>query len=234
MKGAIYSIFPLGDSAIIIDFGNTIEMGVNQKVLALCDSVEAAGIAGVLDIVPAYSSVTVHYDVCRIVKSNTTTTAYSALKDNLQKLVSASVEKVFTQSRKLRIPVCYHPTYGLDLGEVALFANMTVEEAVHLHTSRTYTVFMVGFLPGFAYMGEVDERIALPRKSEPRLEIKAGSVGIAGRQTGIYPLTSPGGWQIIGRTPVKSFDKTKAEPVLFTAGDKVEFFSITEDEFDRY
>ena len=233
-KRTAYSISSLGDSAVIIDFGNTIEWYINQKVLALCHALEAAAIVGVLDVVPAYSSITVHYDVSRIVKPNTATAAYSALKDNLQKLVSASVENVFTDSRKLRIPVCYNSTFGPDLKEVALFAKTTVQEVIHLHTSRTYNVFMVGFLPGFAYMGEVNERIAMARKPEPRLQIEAGSVGIAGKQTGIYPLTSPGGWQIIGRTPVKTFDKTRAEPVLFTAGDQVEFYSISEDEFDRY
>src|SRR3954447_3345581 len=114
MKGAAYSISSLGDSAIVMDFGNTIEWYINQKVLALCHALEAAAIVGVLDVVPAYSSITVHYDVSRIVKPNTATAAYSALKDNLQKLVSASVENVFTDSRKLRIPVCYNSAFGPD------------------------------------------------------------------------------------------------------------------------
>jgi len=136
--------------------------------------------------------------------------------------------------RKLSLPVCYAPKYALDSQEVADLTNLPFEEIVRIHVSRLYRIYMVGFLPGFAYLGEVDPRIAVPRRQEPRITIEAGSVGIAGLQTGIYPITSPGGWQIIGRTPVKLFDKEKEEPALFKAGDEVTFFSIQEDEFENY
>ena len=229
-----YSIFPLGDSALVIDFGNIIEENLNRKALAIAHAFQEAGIEGIKDVVPAYSSVTVHYDVTRVVKRTNTATAFETLKDKAETLLLKSTDHFARQIRKIKIPVCYAPKYALDLDDIAAQANIIAEEVVELHTSRTYKVYMVGFLPGFAYMGEVDERIALPRKSEPRQQITEGCVGIAGKQTGIYPLTSPGGWQIIGRTPVKLFDKDKTDPVLFAAGDEVEFFSISEDEFDNY
>ena len=130
------------------------------------------------------------------------------------------------------IPVCYDDEFAIDLPWIAEQKNLTREEIVLLHSSRQYHVYMLGFLPGFSYMGEVDERIVVPRKPEP-LPISAGSVGIAGKQTGIYPLNSPGGWQIIGRTPLKMFNKDNDEPCLLKAGDSVEFYSITIDEFNH-
>lgn len=229
-----YSILPVGDSALVIDFGNVIEEHVNRKVSAIAHAFKEAAIEGIKDVVPAYSSVTVHYDITKVVKPGSIRSAFETLKDKAEKLLLKHTEHSTQQIRKLKIPVCYTSKYGWDLDDIALHAKITIEEVVKLHTSRTYRVYMVGFLPGFAYMAEVDERIALPRKSEPRQQIPEGCVGIAGKQTGIYPLTSPGGWQIIGRTPVKLFDKNKADPVLFAAGDEVEFFSITEDEFDNY
>lgn len=229
-----YSIFPLGDSALIIDFGNVIDEDVNKRVLAIAHAFQEVGIEGIRDIVPAYSSITVHYEIPKVVKPHNVRSAFETLKIKAETLLLKPVEDFAQQRRKIQIPVCYAPKYALDLNQIAVYGKMTPEEVVRLHTSRTYRVYMVGFLPGFAYMGEVDERIALPRKSEPRQQIPEGCVGIAGKQTGIYPLTSPGGWQIVGRTPVKLFDKNKADPVLFAAGDEVQFFSISEHEFDNY
>lgn len=229
-----YSIFPLGDSALIIEFGNVIDEDVSKRVLAIAHAFQEVGIAGVTDIVPAYSSITVHYEIPKVVKPHNVRSAFKTLKIKAETLLLKPVEDFAQQRRKIQIPVCYAPKYALDLNQIAVYGKMTPEEVVRLHTSRTYRVYMVGFLPGFAYMGEVDERIALPRKSEPRQQIPEGCVGIAGKQTGIYPLTSPGGWQIVGRTPVKLFDKNKADPVLFAAGDEVQFFSISEHEFDNY
>src|SRR4051794_40595058 len=140
MKRANYSIAPLGDSAIVIDFGNRIDLGLHQKVMALSRALESVAIVGVLDIVPAYSSITLHYDVCKIPRPKTAMSAYSVMKDTLRELLSTSVETVFSPSRKLRIPVCYTVKYGLDLKDVALFAEITVEEVIQIHTSRIYTV----------------------------------------------------------------------------------------------
>ncbi len=156
------------------------------------------------------------------------------MSKQIEALLSQPEEIRDVVCRNLHIPVCYSLKYGLDLPEISKHIKLPVDEIIRLHTAGKYKVYMLGFLPGFAYMGDVDERIAVPRKSEPRLSIEPGSLGIAGTQTGIYPLASPGGWQIIGRTPVKLFDKEKGDAVYFRAGDEVEFYTITEDEFDNY
>ncbi len=186
------------------------------------------------DIVPAYSSLTIHYDVIAIKKHYGSTSAFAFMKKRLEALLAEERQMPVQPSRRITIPVCYAPKYALDREEITTLTNLSFNEIITIHTSSIYRVFMVGFLPGFAYMGEVDPRIAVPRKHEPRVSIEAGSVGIAGRQTGIYPLASPGGWQIIGHTPVKLFDKEKEELVLFKAGDEVTFYSIDEDEFKSY
>lgn len=229
-----YSIFPLGDSALTIQFGEVISVSLNKKVLAIAQALKDTAIAGIRDIVPAYSSLTIHYDVITLVKKDQNTPAFVTVKNKVELLLLSLQENFKEASRRFKIPVCYATKYGWDLADIANQINLSVEEIIKLHTSVTYRVYMVGFLPGFAYMGEVDKRIAVPRKREPRLQIGEGYVGIAGNQTGIYPLPSPGGWQIIGRTPIKLFDKSKENPVLFRAGDLVEFFSITENEFKNY
>lgn len=228
-----YTIISLGDSALTIDFGNVIDISINKEVISLYHLIKAAPWFGVKDIVPAYSTLTVHYDVVAVLKSNFGVSAFDAMKKKLEGLLLQKIS-VAKPSRSIKIPVCYAHKYALDLQEITMQTNLSFGEVVQIHTSRKYRVYMVGFLPGFAYMGEVDERIAVPRKKEPRLKIEEGYVGIAGKQTGIYPLTSPGGWQIIGRTPLKLFDKEKEDPVLFAAGDEALFFSITEDEFENY
>jgi inhibitor of KinA len=134
----------------------------------------------------------------------------------------------------ITIPVCYEKEFALDIEEIATVKNISINELIEIYTSKIYHVYMMGFLPGFAYMGEVDEKLEMPRKQQPRQTVEAGSVGIAGRQTGIYPLASPGGWQIIGRTPLKLFDAEKKEPTLLKAGDKAKFISISKDEFESY
>ncbi len=229
-----YSIFPLGDSALTVDFGNVISKEINRKVIALAQAIEKEGWSGVKDIVPAYSSVTIHYDTIALLKLHKNESAFNILSEQVKTLLPQSIEEVTDECRIIRIPVCYSLKYGLDLVDISKRTTLPVEEIIRLHTAKKYKVYMMGFLPGFAYMGDVDERIAVDRKPEPRLKIEAGYVGIAGKQTGIYPLTSPGGWQIIGRTPVNLFDKGKEEPVFFRAGDEVTFYAITEDEFNNY
>jgi inhibitor of KinA len=229
-----YTIFPLGDTAITIDFGNIINTDLNKAIIHLSELVKAANIRGVKDIVPAYSSLTIHYDVIAIAKYYGDTSAFVVMKEKLEALLAEEKQLTEQPSRRITIPVCYATKYALDSEEISNLTNLSFSEIITIHTSRVYRVFMVGFLPGFAYMGEIDSRIVVSRKREPRVKIEAGYVGIAGRQTGIYPLASPGGWQIIGRTPVKLFDIDKAESVLFKAGDEVTFFSITENEFENY
>lgn len=234
MKKEDFSICSLGDSALVIDFGNVISEALNQRALLIAEVIKQAAINGIDDVVPAYSSVTVHYDATKIMRHSNSSSVFQTLKNIFKNLLSEHVEVFAKKGRKIAIPVCYALKYAWDLKDVAHFADMSCEEVIQLHISRSYKIYMIGFLPGFPYMGEVDERIAMTRKTAPRMQIDEGSVGIAGKQTGIYPLTSPGGWQIIGRTPVKLFDKTKEQPVLLEPGDEVEFFSITEHEFENY
>lgn len=228
-----YSITPLGDSALTVDFGNIISDKINNKVLSLVYALEEARLPHIKDIVPAYSSVSVFYDVVVLRKMHKNKGAFHFMSKQLEALLSQSFKTVVGKIRTIEIPVCYSSKYGLDLVNISEQTKLPVAEIIRLHSSKKYKVYMIGFLPGFAYMGNVDERIAVPRKLEPRIKIEAGFVGIAGKQTGIYPVASPGGWQIIGRTPLKLFDKEE-EPVFFRAGDEVQFYAITEDEFDNY
>ena len=227
-----YTIFPLGDSAVTVDFGNVIDDGVNKKVLQLYHQITEAPIPFITDLIPAYSSLTIFYDIHLINTSQHT--AFDAMTACIEKIAQTKTKEFELTKRVIAVPVCYEEKCALDIYEIAYQKNLSVEEIIQLHTSKTYRVYMLGFLPGFAYMGDVDDRIAVPRKIKPRINVEAGSVGITGKQTGIYPLHSPGGWQIIGRTPLKLFSKDAEHPVLFQPGDEVNFYSITEDEFADY
>jgi len=227
-----YTIFPLGDSALTVDFGNIIDEETNKKVLHLFHQLRERQIPYVTDLVPAYSSLTVYYDLQLIY--NSSRTAFETFAEAIENLAEEKSKPNHQASKRIDVPVCYESKYALDIYEIASKKNLSPEEVIAIHTSKTYRVYMLGFLPGFAYMGEVEEQIAIPRKTEPRINVDPGSVGIAGKQTGIYPLASPGGWQIIGRTPVQLFKKDDAQPVLFEPGDEVQFYSITEDEFKDY
>ncbi len=230
-----FSISNLGDAALIINFSNVINEDVNKKVLSLFHFFKTISLPGVKDIVPAYSSLIIHYDL-RILnqKKVSNKASLQTFTDQVKKLVPENTETTASSSHKIKIPVCYSEKYALDISEIMKHKNISISEIIQLHTAKKYRIYMIGFLPGFAYMGEVDEQIAMPRKLQPRTTIAAGSVGIAGTQTGIYPLDSPGGWQIIGKTPVKLFDKERDHPVLLQPGDEIEFYSITEDEFKNY
>ena len=228
-----FQISPLGDSALLISFGNDIEPGLNGVVLQLALKLNSEKLIGVKDIVPAYSSIGIYYDMIQI-KSGNPATAFELVTNWIQERVNDLDAIPAGKERKIEVPVCYSRKYGIDLDEMAEKLGLTIDQIIVLHTQKKYRVYMLGFLPGFAYMGEVDDRIALSRRDQPRLKVDAGSIGIAGKQTGIYPLDSPGGWQIIGKTPLKIFDKSSDDPVLFHPGDEVEFYSITEDEFENY
>lgn len=186
---------------------------------------------GFIETVPAYNSLAVFYDVATVKKYHAPVhTAFEFVKNFTEEKIK--VTKVGKQNNEqlISIPVHYN---GEDLAAIANEKQLPVDEVIRIHTSMSYRVFMIGFLPGFAYMGKLDERIAVPRLSSPRTNVQAGSVGIAGFQTGIYPLQSPGGWQMIGQTPVKIFDTTKNDPCLLKAGDAVQFISITKNEFEQ-
>jgi inhibitor of KinA len=232
--GASFSIFPLGDAALVIDFGNVIDPAINKKVLRLFRKFQLADLPYIIDLVPSYSSLGVHYDPVAVLRSSQDEeTAFDHMAQLAGEMIVQKEDEDVLQTRNIEIPVCYSPRFAPDIEALAQSRKMSVEELVSIHTSGTYRVYMLGFLPGFPYMGEVDERIAAPRLDTPRKDVPAGSVGIAGRQTGIYPLTSPGGWRIIGRTPIKIFNSNSDQPAYFEPGDEVNFISITEDEFEN-
>lgn len=226
-----YHIFPLGDNALVIDFGNTIDEQLNKLVHSIFYQLQHDPIPGMIEAVPGYSSLTIYYDVLFIRnKLNKPSTAFAWVSECLKKYITTGNIETGDPEILIRIPVCYEKEYGTDLEFISSQNKISVEEFIHLHSTAIYRVYMLGFLPGFTYMGLVDEKISSPRKQQPA-PVEAGSVGIAGRQTGIYPFRSPGGWQIVGRTPFKLFDKEKVNPVLFKSGDNVQFYPIAGDEF---
>lgn len=230
-----YTIYPLGETALTLDFGNVIDPCINKQVLALFKKLQTLALPFVLDIVPAYASLTLYYDVVQVRQHiHDDHTAANAIQVLLETTLASLTAESETTPRLIKLPVCYGDMYAPDLKTLACAKGITPEEVVALHSSQTYRVYMIGFMPGFPYMGQVNEKIAMPRRAQPRLRVEAGSVGIAGGQTGIYPLASPGGWQIIGRTPLRLFDPHLQEPSLLQPGDEVQFYSISEDEFKSY
>jgi KipI family sensor histidine kinase inhibitor len=219
-------LVPLGDSALLVEFEDRIDRAINERCIALAEALTARRVAGVRDIVPAYRTVAVYFDPLR--------TDRAQLQRHLEQTLGAVAATAAAPRAVIRVPVCYGAADGPDIGEVAGFARSSEEEVVALHTAPIYRVFMLGFSPGFAYMGSVDPRIAAPRRATPRTAVPAGSVGIAGPQTGIYPSATPGGWQLVGRTPLRVFDASRTPPSLFSAGDSVQFFAIGRDQWDRY
>jgi inhibitor of KinA len=225
-----FSIFSLGDQAVTISFGNSISDEVHDKIISLKHWMEQNKFVGLLDIIAAYSSVTIVYDLV-VIKSQTTVSAFDFVKEFIETGIERSRAVSPPPEKHLRIPVCYEDEFAPDMVFLCDARKVTREEVIEIHSGKKYKVYMIGFLPGFAYMAEVDQRIAMPRKLKPREKIQAGSVGIAGIQTGIYPLDSPGGWQIIGRTPLKLFSPDRDVPVLLEAGNRVEFFPVSKKEF---
>jgi inhibitor of KinA len=221
-----YRIVPAGDSAIVVEFEERIDPGVNARTIAFAEAVVAANLAGVRDVVPTYRSTAIYYDPLR--------TDGDALLACVEREAIRPGPAPAAERAAVRIPVCYGGELGPDLPGLAAFAKADEKEVVRLHTAAMYRVFMLGFVPGFAYLGIVDDRIAMPRRSTPRVRVPPGSVGIAGIQTGVYPAETPGGWQLIGRTPLKPFDPSRDAPFLMKAGDSVQFYPIERREYDQW
>lgn len=213
-----YHITQLNEHAVLISLGNVIDREINKKIISLHDQLRLNPFDGFIESVPAYSSLAVYH--C---------SRFSVVKNELDKTMEKLHSGKAHKSKLLHVPVLYD---GEDLAYVAQHHRLRLEDVATLHCSLIYQVFMIGFLPGFPYLGKVDDRIATPRKDTPRSKVPAGSVGIAGFQTGIYPQSSPGGWQLIGRTPLKIFNTSKEQPCLFSAGDEVKFFQVSKSEFD--
>jgi inhibitor of KinA len=226
-------IFPIGDSSVTIELGNLINEELNLKVQAIQQWLSSNRFEGLKDMISSYSSLSVFYDPVLIRRNYPEAkTAYEFVKIKLEEAWNNSEIKEQVDSTIISIPVCYDDYFGTDLHFLSKEKGLPKEDIVGLHTYNIYRVYMIGFLPGFSYLGDVDEQLIIPRKSRP-VPVAAGSVGIAGRQTGIYPLNSPGGWQIIGRTPVKLFDPFAAIPVKLKMGDRVKFYAITKEEYEN-
>ncbi|MCY7420223.1 MAG: 5-oxoprolinase subunit PxpB [Chitinophagaceae bacterium] len=226
-------IYPLGDHAITLEFGNVINLPTNQKVVALFKHLQTNPFIGLVDLIPAYTTLTLVYDIAVINQHRAVhQTTYQWVEDLILRILQTNNLQYSFVGRTVKIPVCYHSSLAPDTEWLAHHHNLTVNEVIELHTSTTYHVYMLGFLPGFPYMATVPEKIATQRKSNPRKQVAAGSVGIAGNQTGIYPFDSPGGWQLIGQTPLKNFDVEKMDPALLLPGDAVTFYAISLDEFN--
>ncbi len=226
-----YYIYPLGEMAITIAFEAVIDNIINDKVMALYQHLVREKIIGVKDIIPAYHTVTIVFGTAIFKQKNSDLTWMITMVETAIKTCNWKVEQ---QQNIVEIPACYHASLGLDIEAMAASKSITVDELIKSHSEKLYRIFCIGFLPGFAYMGKVDEIIATPRIQTPRTNVAAGSVGIAGEQTGIYPLNSPGGWNIIAQTPLQLFNANKDESVLLKMGHAVKFFPISLDEFLAY
>ena len=232
-------IVPLGDSALIVrvreQFDDAPEETLNE-VLQTFQQLRSAAIPGVIELAPAYTSVAVFFDPVDVAKASGT--ASDIFHWLAARIGAATVPKRRgsrrSAPRTVEIPVCYDPEFAPDLDEVAQHAQISAKEVVELHSAADYRVACIGFVPGFPFMSGLPKKVATPRRDTPRKEIPSGSVGIGGAQTGIYPLRSPGGWNLIGRTPFKLFDPTKNPPSLLQAGDRVRFRAITREEFAAF
>jgi KipI family sensor histidine kinase inhibitor len=218
-------ILTAGDSSLLVEFGHEISPEINRKISSTVQLMKEQHIEGIVDIIPTYCSLLVNYDPLVI--------SYNDLKKRLEGLVKVDVKSGEEKKTIVEIPVCYGGEYGPDIANIAEHAGLTEEEVIKIHSSKDYLIYMLGFLPGFTYLGGLDERIHTPRLASPRIKIRAGSVGIGGSQTGIYPLDSPGGWQLMGMTPVKTYDPDREVPILVEAGQYIRFIPIDEAEYLR-
>lgn len=218
-------IVPAGDAALVIELPARIDPETSARVIAIAEAVRAKCGSTLRDVVIGYCTATVYFDPRTSGADRVESDVRAVVRDlaTLPPHVGATID----------VPVCYGGSLGPDLPDVAAFAGISEAEVVRLHTSDTYRVYVVGFIPGFPYMAAVNQRLAIPRRAVPRTHVPPGSVAIAAGQTGIYPAETPGGWHIIGRTWVKPYDSSRVEPFLFRPGDRVRFHAVARDEFDR-
>jgi inhibitor of KinA len=224
---------PAGDRALVVEFGRGVSAAVNARVRAAAEYLLARHIAGVTDVVPAYAALTLHFDPLAVATHYRSRDPMETMRETVARVLERAPAAPRHAAHTVEIPVCYGGELGPDLDEVAERAGMTPEDVIRLHSAPLYHVYMLGFMPGFAYLGGLDRRIATPRRETPRKRILAGSVGIGGEQTGVYPLESPGGWNIIGRTPLVLFRATRESPCTLEAGDRVRFVPVSVREFEH-
>lgn len=213
-----------GDTALVVEFGDRIERGLSEAVLRLASRIRAAAVAGVVETVPSYRSLMVHYDPLR--------TGYQVLADTLGNLLDGGGAAA-PSGRRWRLPACYEAPHAPDLAEVAGRTAMPAADVVRLHAGTEFHVYMLGFVPGYPYMGDLPGALVLPRRADPRVRVPPGSIAIASTMTAIYPIESPGGWHLIGATPVRLFDPGRERPALLAPGDKVCFEPVDLARFDE-
>lgn len=216
-------IVPEGDRALTADFGNEIREDINDRVHLLAEWLQGQKIRGVEELLPTYRSLMVFYDPAQI--------SFGELKERIEECRIQSGGESAGKRTILHVPCCYGGTFGPDLAGMEALTGLTAEEIIRIHSGTAYKIYMLGFLPGFVYLGGLDERIAVPRLESPRTRIPAGSVGIGGNQTGVYPLDSPGGWRLIGSTPLRFYDPDAADPILCRAGEYIRFDPVSPEEY---
>lgn len=227
-----FSIAPLGDTAVMIEWEQQIDPTIHEQVMKAFHCLHSLQLPYITDLIPAYASLTVLYDAAGI-RQKVKQPARSWISAFITRALQQTGNTATAATRYLQIPVCYHPSLAPNLTAMAQQKGISESDIITLHTAHTYTVYMLGFLPGFPYMGKVDARLTTPRLKQPRTQVPAGSVGIAGEQTGIYPLASPGGWNIIGQTPIRLFDATSKDPCYCRPGDQVQFVPISLETFQQ-
>ena len=227
--------FQISENAISLEFGDDINEETLDRIARLNQSIRRNPFEGLLSTIPAYTTLTLYFNPVALMndpdlKGLTTLDKISGYIKSIH-VETKNDQQIHNQI--MQIPVCYDPAFGFDLQELSSFYQLKKEEIIDIHSSAVYTVYMIGFVPGFPYLGGLSEKLTTPRKQNPRAAIPAGSVGIAGQQTGIYPLETPGGWQIIGRTPLKLFNVNRQQPSLLKAGDKLKFEPVSLMEFEQ-
>ena len=223
-------LVPMGDQALIVEFGDRVDPALSAQIAALAQRLRDSRPIGVLDIVPAYATLALHYDPAAV---GAGASPYEALSETIGTWLKTQTFEPAQTGRLVEIPVCYGGALGEDLDALAVRHGMTPEEVIALHSAPTYHAHMLGFVPGFAYLGGLDSRLATPRRETPRPRVPAGSVAIADEQTAVYPLETPGGWHLIGRTPLRLFRPEASPPSLLAAGDSVRFVPISTEAFER-
>lgn len=227
MEKKDFEIIQISETSALIDFGNIISEEINKKIRTLCRCLEEKYINGFIEYIPYFSGVSVIYDPLKIDEEE----PFEFIKENLEKILLNLDFSDDYEEHIIKIPVCYGGEYGPDIKFVAETNNIDIKDVIDIHSKGRYLVYMIGFAPGFPYLGGMSEKIYAPRRKTPRTSIPKGAVGIAGMQTGVYPIETPGGWQIIGRTPLKLFDLNRDNPALLKCGDVVKFYPISYDEY---